>query len=485
MRQHTSPYRSGCLPSHSSFRDSAGYLDFQTLPWPHPHPYPNGQGDCLSSDPLSLNDFHTLKNLDTYNYLLPPHNTLDDIATEVQYYLSIKNQHDGNPFNTSVPSTTNFSFTEDSVQGPTVDHNAHSHYPVGTHDAAPRVAFNSDISYQESDGWQRQSGREAFGQQLISQDMAYRRNPPTDATSLCNLNTRGFGNQVDLTPNTSNVGGYGSSGTSFPSHPSTRRLVPRETKYNNYTSLGPSTISSSVHPSPRKRKPAQPKRSRAPGRPRRGRPPKNNNRRGKPSCPSTPCNKTPQPPPSLAPVVQESEPNRDPYEEFAKKYTTIFDEEEQQISDDLDPPERYEKSSLNAPSACHVDHNTVEDDLPLCTGHCCSKGPVLDAGLEEKPQPQTVSQARSKSHQKRQNQGVPNGIRKITSTRKRRMNPRVLYYCSVPTCRCSQERRFGGFKTAEDARRHKLRHMHPRVICKLPHKGGKEYRCRRADNLMQ
>ncbi len=454
--QPPSPYCWRCPPSHPNVRGSAGQLDFQTLPYPYPHPHPNGQGDEFSS---------SLNNSDTHNDLLPRQHSLDDIIAEVQYNLSIKNVQNRNFVNPSVHSTTNFSFTEDLVQGPTVDHNAHSLFSASTHNTAPKAASFSDVSYQEPHGWQKQSGTEAFGQPFNSQNVAYRSYLPTDATSLYNLNIRGFGNQKDLAPHTSNVGCYGSSSTSIASHPSAHRLAPRETYYNNYTNLEPSTISSPVHPSPRKRKPAQPKCSRAPGRPRRGRPPKNNNRRRKPSCKSTPCNKTPEPPPSLAPVVPEPESNPDPYEEFVKRYTTIFDDEEQQSSNDLDLPNCCEQSSLNAPSACHVDYNTVEDDPPPCIGHCCSIRPVLDAVLQERPQPRTVSQARSKSHQKRQNQRSSNGIRKNISTNKRRVDPRQLFYCTVPTCNYSLKGSHGGLKTAEDYKRHMVQHEDKKILC--------------------
>ena len=140
--------------------------------------------------------------------------------------------------------------------------------------------------------------------------------------------------------------------------------------------------------------------------------------------------------------------------------------------------------------------NTSE---PNTTQHSASQ-PVEDASSEKTAMPQQKKRKRSTSdaitpepdrHQQAQKPRKKKMNRSSTprtlSDDPRRINPNFLYFCADSKCYASLNVRygFGGFKTKEDAQRHLLVHSPARFICSLPHRSGKEYCGKRADNFRE
>ena len=136
---------------------------------------------------------------------------------------------------------------------------------------------------------------------------------------------------------------------------------------------------------------------------------------------------------------------------------------------------------------------------PSATQHSASQ-PVKDTSSKQNTVPPQKKRKRSTSDaitpEPEQHQQVKKPQKKRThrsntprtlSDDPRRINPSFLYFCADSKCYASLNIRygFGGFKTKEDAQRHLLVHSPARFICNLPHRSGKEYCGKRADNFRE
>ena len=99
------------------------------------------------------------------------------------------------------------------------------------------------------------------------------------------------------------------------------------------------------------------------------------------------------------------------------------------------------------------------------------------------PEPERYQQAQKPRKKKTHRSNTPRTL----SDDPRRINPTFLYFCVDSKCYASLNVRygFGGFKTKEDAQRHLLVHSPARFTCSLPHRSGKEYCGKRADNFRE
>ena len=154
---------------------------------------------------------------------------------------------------------------------------------------------------------------------------------------------------------------------------------------------------------------------------------------------------------------------------------------------------------LGAPDLPIVKKEHVPDALePVAAQHDASQ-PVGDTGLEQKAMPQKQKRKRTTSDaisteteeyrmtKKTGKKANPGSVPRPFSDDPRRNNPDFIYFCADGQCYASlvPEYAFGGFKTKEDAQRHLLVHEPARFICSLPHRNGKEYCGKRADNFRE
>ena len=157
---------------------------------------------------------------------------------------------------------------------------------------------------------------------------------------------------------------------------------------------------------------------------------------------------------------------------------------------------------LGAPDVPIVKKEDVSDaSEPGAAQHDAGQ-PVGDVDSEERTMPQKNKRKRTTSdatltetegHQQAKKSGKttnPSSVPRTGSDDPRRYNPDFLYFCADGKCYATLTPdyagdAFGGFKTKEDAQRHLLIHEPGRFICSLPHRNGKDYCGKRADNFRE
>ena len=154
---------------------------------------------------------------------------------------------------------------------------------------------------------------------------------------------------------------------------------------------------------------------------------------------------------------------------------------------------------LGAPELPIVKREHVPDALEPGAAQHSAGQPVGDAGSEQKALPQKQKRKRTTSDaisteteqyrmaKKPRKKANPGSVPRPVSDDPRRNNPDFIYFCADGQCYASLAPKyaFGGFKTKEDAQRHLLVHEPARFICSLPHRNGKEYCGKRADNFRE
>lgn len=303
--------------------------------------------------------------------------------------------------------------------------------------------------------------------------------PPSISTTCCPPLNFSFSN---LEP----------EGTSAPPNCSTeRRLAPKQTTSSGLESLGDST-SMSVAPRTKKRNrrklsqdsapdDVDPTVSRRTKCPRSNAPSQSKRARKSTNLKSHEPSDIPVPDPLIPDRTnfncsEHSHPStnsEDDEEAMFIQYTTLCDEHEPEQS-----AEQPETGSFNAPDASKTNHKHIHDASETCTGEHCTKGhckshQTTDAGSAEV----------LRSPEKRRRRKQAKAERKRYSTRPSRINPKQLFFCIDPTCRCSQEQGFRGFAKKDDFERHLATHGVKLYICTLPHAKGRRFRCYRADNM--
>ena len=183
--------------------------------------------------------------------------------------------------------------------------------------------------------------------------------------------------------------------------------------------------------------------------------------------------------------------NKDDPDQIFRDFTTIYD--------NVYLGGGCQMVDLGAPDVPIVKKEHVPDASgPGAAQHSAGQ-PVGDVDAEQKALPKGKKRKRTTSdaplteperHQqakKPRKKTNPSGVPRTGSDDPRRYNPDFLYFCADGKCYATLTPgyAFGGFKTKEDAQRHLLIHEPGRFICRLPHRNGKDYCGKRADNFRE